>query len=112
MKLAAKCEFLFIPLFFCLFFVGSSLVKVIEVELKLLNCLVRGNKDFQICYVANQTIDTGGFAINSTEILEEKRFKIEMYNKEVKFLAEKVAESFPELIDFEVVWCSVNKFIE
>ena len=66
-----------------------------------------GFKNLQTCNIYNQKIDDKGFSVADEPNLSIQAFGIE-HNKEVKFLPENIAETFPELIVYQVWDCSTR----
>ena len=64
-------------------------------------------KDLQSCLIFNQEIDSEGFSDARHPNLSIQAFSIKD-NKEVKFLPENIAESFPGLILYQVSNCSIR----
>ena len=68
---------------------------------------VSESKALQTCYVQDQKIDDEGFSVADEPNLSVQRFDIDD-NKEVKFLPENIAESFPALTVYQVLSCSIR----
>ena len=65
------------------------------------------SKALKICYIEDQKIDDEGFSVAGEPNLSVQGFDIED-NKEVKFLPENIAESFPALTVYQVLSCSIR----
>ena len=65
------------------------------------------SKELQTCKINDQELDGEGFSVASDLNLNIQAFSIEG-NKEVEFLPENIVESFPGLIAYRVIRCSIK----
>lgn len=85
----------------------------VQDQTKLLKCKIKTLQNREkICNLQEQKINDEGFAIVPSKFGEEVKIFEVFWNREVEFLPEQIAKTFPNLIRYHVILCAIKRVDE